>query len=91
MELSVADAVARFAPRVENDTSAYVAFVHRRVGVNLDTLISALTEKELAAVAAAIETFEGGRKGIAYRIDDPNAPERIVQLGQMLNTSVRRG
>lgn len=89
--LSVAKAIARFAPHIENDTPGYVAFVHSRVGINLDAPIAALTKEELAAVVAAIETFEGGRKGITYHINDPNTPERIAKLGEEFDTSERGG
>jgi len=81
--LSVAAAIERFAPRIENDTSAYTAFVRTRVGVTPDTLVSELSEDRLAAAAVAIEIFEGGHEGVIYRIGDPHAPDMVAKLGQM--------
>jgi hypothetical protein len=91
--LSVAKAIERFAPRVENDTPAYTAFIQSRVGVTPDTLVSELSEDQLAAAAVAIEIFEGGREGVTYRIGDPHAPEMIARLGQMFRSkaSVQSG
>jgi len=91
--LSVAAAIERFAPRIENDTSAYTAFVRTRVGVTPDTLVSELSEDRLAAAAVAIEIFEGGREGVTYRIGDPHAPDMVVKLGQIFASkdSVKSG
>src|SRR6185312_13608820 len=57
--LTVDQAIARFAPPSENDTSAYQGAVRSAAGVSGDTPLSALTGAQMQRVASAIADHEG--------------------------------
>jgi hypothetical protein len=78
--LTVAGAIERFAPSIENDVSAYAKFIGNECKVGPDTLLSSMSAQELERLAGAIEKFEGGRKGATYGMDDVSAPEIVAQI-----------
>jgi len=84
--LTVADAIERFAPSIENDVPAYTQFISNQCRVSPDTLLSNLSADEQELLAAAIERFEGGHSGVRYNIDDPGAPESVAQIQELLRT-----
>jgi hypothetical protein len=86
MALRVTEAIERFAPSIENDVVAYTKFIGNEFKVGPDTSLSNLSAEELEVLAAAIERFEGGHKGVTYGIDDLSAPESVAQIQQLLRT-----
>lgn len=58
-KLTLAAAVARWAPPSENDTAAYQNIMARRTGIPLNTPMSSLTDAQLARVASVIREHEG--------------------------------
>ena len=66
--LTVGDAIRRYAPPHENDTRAYQRYLERLTGVKIDTRINDLNPAELARVAAAIKTIEGWTPGREIRL-----------------------
>lgn len=86
MALTVAEAIERFAPSVENDVPAYTKFVGNECRVGPDTSLLSMSAEELEGLAAAIERFEGGHKGVTYGIGDPSAPENVAQIQQLFRT-----
>lgn len=82
--LTVAEGIQRFAPSIENDVPAYLKFITNECGIDPDTLLSSLSAEDLEVLAAALEKFEGGHSGVTYSIDDPDAPEGIAQIKQLV-------
>lgn len=66
--LTVGDAIRRYAPPHENDTRAYQRYLERLTGVKIDTRINDLNPAELARIAAAIKTIEGWTPGREIRL-----------------------
>jgi hypothetical protein len=61
--LTLASMIERYAPRSENDTDAYIAFVSRRSGVAGNTALGSLTETSIGAIIRAMQEHEGWRPG----------------------------
>lgn len=62
-DLSIAEAINRYAPPFENNTAAYANGVARAAGVTLDTPMSSLTSAQRERVLNAMERIEGFRQG----------------------------
>lgn len=62
-DLSVKDAISRYAPAFENNVSAYVNAVTGGAGVTADTKLSELTPQQRAAFLSAQQRHEGFRPG----------------------------
>ncbi len=60
---TIDQAIADFAPSVENNTSAYQDFIRTNIGVGGSTVLSSLTQEQFFGVANAIEKFEGWKAG----------------------------
>ena len=56
---SVAQMMERYAPRTENDTDKYVAYITTQSGVGKDAVVGELSEAELGALMQAMERYEG--------------------------------
>ncbi len=61
--LTIAEAIARYAPPTENDTAAYQDRVRRMTGLDPSRRLNDLSEEELSSIADAIEQVEGYRAG----------------------------
>lgn len=61
--LTIADAISRYAPQIENDTAAYQRRLAQLTGLSINRRISELNDTELEKVANAIRTIEGWRPG----------------------------
>lgn len=61
--LSIADAIARYAPPSENNTAAYQAAIRKQTGLDSSRKISTLSETELGRVVDAIKQHEGWKEG----------------------------
>ena len=62
-ELSLAQAINRYAPPIENETSAYLRFVVRETEIAADTVLKGLKGGEIRRIARAIRKMEGWRAG----------------------------
>ncbi len=67
-KLTVAGAISRYAPPVENDTAAYHRNIERLTGLSINKKMSDLTPSELTSVAQAIRQIEGWKAGTTQRI-----------------------
>lgn len=83
--LTIAAAIERFAPGIENDVLSYMRFICKECNLTLHVVLSAMSAAELDGLAAAIEKFEGTRRGITCSVDDQCAPEVVLRIQQLLN------
>lgn len=66
--LTVSEALARFAPPQENDTASYQRFVQKITGINGQTRINTLRNPQMHALVTAIRRIEGWIPGtLSYR------------------------
>jgi hypothetical protein len=63
--LSVNDAIARYAPAFENNTSAYQGFITNSLGVSGSTTLSSLSQSQMQTLQSAIQHQEGYTAGTA--------------------------
>lgn len=63
INLTIAGAISRYAPPVENDTAAYHRSIQKLTGLSINRRISDLSEAELSRVANAIRQIEGWSVG----------------------------
>jgi RHS repeat-associated protein len=61
--MTLASMLEKYAPRSENDTDAYIAFVSMRSGVSASTSLESLTEITAHAVIRAMQEHEGWKAG----------------------------
>ena len=61
--LSIADAIARYAPPSENNTAAYQAAIRKQTGLDSTRKMSTLSDAELGRVVNAIRQHEGWKEG----------------------------
>lgn len=61
--LTIANAVSRYAPPSENNTVAYQRSLERITGLSINRRISELSDEELDKVANAIRQIEGWKPG----------------------------
>lgn len=74
-DLSIADAISRYAPPVENNTTGYVNSITRALGVPADTPLSSLNTDQRNVMMDAMERVEGFRTGQARGVlGDPLDP-----------------
>lgn len=67
--LTINEALARFAPPVENPTAAYQGFIRGATGLSGTTSMNSLNSAQLNSVSNAIRRFEGWRPGtVTYRL-----------------------
>jgi hypothetical protein len=66
-----------FAPAgdLSNDPQLYARRVASALGVSVGTLVSDLTDEQLAVFASTIRDVEGWTKGQTYRRGDPALPD----------------
>ncbi len=67
-DVTLDQAIARWAPPPRNPTAAYQAYVRNATGISGQTRINTLNDNQINSVANAIRTFEGWRTGtVIYR------------------------
>lgn len=69
--LSIYDAVARYAPPIENDTSAYRDSLANQTGLDRSRTIGSLSSSEINSVLAAIQRHEGWQEGTSTLLTPP--------------------
>ena len=67
-KLTVAGAISRYAPPVENDTASYQRNLEKMTGISVNKRMADLTPEELSRVAGAIKKIEGWREGKTERL-----------------------
>ncbi len=67
-DLSIAEAIFRYAPPHENDTENYKKHLEKMTGLTADKKICTLTNAELSKVVQAIRKVEGWRQGTEVQI-----------------------
>lgn len=65
-DLTLAEAIAKYAPEFENNTAAYAATVAAMSGVSLDTKMEDIPADKRTAVVDAMHYVEGNTKAHAY-------------------------
>ncbi|MBS7455734.1 TIGR02594 family protein [Coralloluteibacterium stylophorae] len=65
--LSVNDAISRYAPPVENDTASYQRTIENLTGLDTGRTIASLSAAELSRVVDAIQVVEGWQEGSVAR------------------------
>ncbi|MEL6913989.1 MAG: TIGR02594 family protein [Pseudomonadota bacterium] len=73
-DLTIREAIFRYAPPNENDSAGYVAFVVGETGLAEDTVLSTLLVADLRKIVRAIEVMEGWTVGTLTDERDAPAP-----------------
>jgi len=63
-QLTVEQAINRYAPPIENDTGAYINAVEKQIGISRNAPMKLLSDDGLYKLAKAIEKHEGYKAGI---------------------------
>ncbi|MDB6183177.1 hypothetical protein [Paracoccus fistulariae] len=61
--LTLEAAINRYAPKIENDTDAYVDFVVQQTGLNRSDVLDELLIAQIRSIIGAIEKMEGWKPG----------------------------
>ncbi len=81
--LSIDNAMNRYAPGHENDTETYIKFIEKKASVSRNEKLKDLTNAQASAVADAIERFEGSIEGKTIPLPKPkplyDATGRIIK------------
>ncbi len=72
--LSLKDAIFRYAPPVENDSAAYVAFIESETGIDRAKILKDLPVAQIRTIAKFIKQVEGWTPGE----ERPNAPSSLA-------------
>ncbi len=56
----------KYAPRSENNTDAYIAFIVNRTGMSKNTYISSMSNSQLESLIDAMKVYEGYSVGTVY-------------------------
>lgn len=74
-DLTLAQAIAKYAPPHENDTQAYVNYVSQRSGISANTRLGDLAMPDLLKITYAMAKHEGWKEGqiLAKGLDDGRA------------------
>ncbi|MBQ8294171.1 MAG: hypothetical protein IJX89_02180 [Alphaproteobacteria bacterium] len=83
--LSICAAIRKYAPPHENNTAGYNRHIRKMTGLNINTQISKLTDRELESVINAICIIEGWRTGaetIVTQADTNKNPARNMLFAQ---------
>jgi len=78
-DLTVGQAIAKYAPSFENDVGAYVRTVTKAAGVSRGTKMSDLTPTQRQKFLAAQQTHEGWRPGKIMGTAGQPVPASVVQ------------
>lgn len=89
-DLTLAEAIAKYAPPNENDTTAYANKVSEQSGVSLDTVMRDMPASQRKAVVVAMQGVEGNHPVKAYHEDGslaysikPNESGKLQSRGDM--------
>ena len=85
--LSIVDAIHKYAPPHENDTEHYIQSLCRSVGVSQDTKLCDLNDDQMDKVVKAIRKIEGWVVGTEKVISSPRAIDGIANAKNFINTT----
>lgn len=74
---TIAEMMERYAPRSENDTDGYVAFISKDANLPSDSVVGKLSDSQFNAMASSMEKKEG------------YIPGKIVELGKPKQVELR--
>lgn len=83
VNLSLKEAVFRYAPPNENDSEQYAAFLERETGIAGSTVLSTLTVADIRKIAKVIQTVEGWQPGI----ERANTPTSVSNAGVAVSSA----
>ncbi|WP_027668324.1 TIGR02594 family protein [Rhizobium leguminosarum] len=63
IDLTLKDAIFRYAPPNENDSAAYLEFIRSNTGIPAGTVLNTLRAQDFQKIAKFIQTVEGWQKG----------------------------
>lgn len=67
---TLAQWVKRWAPPVENDTEAYIAFVARKSGVSADAVVDTADKSVMCKIVAAMSQMENGCAAVMSDVEE---------------------
>lgn len=76
---TIADMIRRWAPPIENNTSAYIRQVCQRLMVPTDYVPDVNDKATMCAIAAAISMVENGQEAVMQEVEDG---WRLLQPGE---------
>lgn len=90
-DLTIAQAISRFAPPNENDTQAYIRAVTQAAGVPASTKMSDLTAEQRSAFLSAQRRVEGFKQGDIYAADGVRLPPgEIPEVASQIDMDAAR-
>jgi hypothetical protein len=78
--LTLADAIATWAPANENDVKNYIKFVSQQTGIPAGTPMYTLSTDQMTALLQSMYRMEGSAEGETWQRGDTNAPAWAQQL-----------
>ena len=88
--LTIADAISRYAPPSENDTTNYQRRIEQLTGLSINRRIFELTDEELDRVVYAIKQIEGWKPGTIKQIEGWK-PGTIKQIEKWKPGTITQG
>lgn len=70
-DLTLAEAISRYAPPTENDTNGYISSIEKSTGISRDTKMSDLTPEQRQAVMNSQSEIEGNKVGQTIEVKAP--------------------
>ena len=67
---TLAEWIARWAPPVENDTQAYIAFVSKKAGVPADSVVDIDDKSVMCRIVAAMSQMENGVVAVMRDVEE---------------------
>jgi len=71
--LTIAQAIAKYAPATENNVQSYISSVVNALGVAASTLMNALTPSQQQTLVTSMQKVEGYVPGQVQKISDPSS------------------
>ena len=88
--LTISQAIFKYAPPHENDTDGYKATLRRLTGLDISVKLSSLTPDQIMRVARAIKVVEGWRTGRETVIPTKMPPQDTIDLYAAAKTQMVR-
>ena len=77
--LTIYGAMSTYAPPIDNNTAAYIAFIESQTGLDPDTEMSSLSSAQLALIVSAIRVYEGWIPGQVF-LNNASSPAWVLAL-----------
>ena len=69
--MTLQDAISRWAPAIDNPTSAYVQYVEHVTGLDGTSVLEQLSSQQLTGMMNAMQHFEGWKAGMTLQFNWP--------------------